>query len=427
MDVKTEKKTVGPVRSKKGKPQLKKEAIISIPSTMQVERNLLGVPICVLNPKSAKSSTELVYKWTIIDLDGFSREMTYKLTRIGDSPFPTTIHAKYISILIGLFAENWREDGKLYFTLELISRLAGNPPNSKGAIAAILETIQRYMSNNLRWDESYKVDGGKRTEFATGELIVRCNLFTSDGKLKRNPRNTRNNKEEHWHMIEFNDFLVKSLKESESYSRIFYTKSLTTMIEADSMAVYRYFYGFTDLSEVKRSLDVLMAVFPWYGRPSRFTKWINDRLDECKSAGLMDYYRIEDDYVIVKCTKLKEILSKNNTTITIPHDSNVNLTPIHRIIAKDTGEIFERKIKQKKISGATKVNVNNLNPIDVKIEYDNLCKIGVVPKNKIEIISFLLEKGTDVTRQLAVDSMREIIKKHANGSLNSTTTTQSIF
>jgi hypothetical protein len=405
-ELKNPPKSTRPIRCKKGPPPIKKEAVLTLPITMQIERNLLGVPICVLNPKSAKSSLSLVYKWTALDNDGSPREMTYKLTRIGDSPFPTTIHAKYISILIGLFAENWREDGKLYFTLELISRLAGNPPNSMGAIASIIETILRYMSNNLRWDECYKVLGGTRTKSETGEIIVACNLFTSDGKLKRNPRNTKN-KEEHWHMLQFNDFIVKSLK--ESYARIFYTKSLTTMIEADSMAVYRYFYGFSDLSEVKRSIEVLTAIFPWYGRQSRFLNWLADRLDECKKAGLIDYYKFEGSFVIVKCTKLKEIQKQNNTTISIPATTGEDLTPKYRLKVKDNGELTERKIKPIKRVGATKVKPDNLTPEAALITYQDLCEKNLVSSFEMEIAEALLKSNKD----LAIKNIKTIIKKYA--------------
>ena len=275
-----------------------------MPETIGFERNILGVPMCVLNPKAARSIAKLYYTWP---LKG-GRFASYTFMRPSDGAFPLTQHALYLDCLLASFAANFRDDGILYYRRSDILRLAGKAPNNAGARASLDEAVLRFRRCNMEW----KLAWVGSTEDWSGPIIVYSNLF-DDLETPRNPRNFhspvgegKNRKEqEKWHSVKFNEVVVKAL--ADSRTRIFLTEILRSGISHDAFCVYRYFYGFSDTTEITRSYEQLRFVFPWTGQKNRFTGWLNKKLEELCTMGLLAYYKPIANSVIVKCHNIKDL------------------------------------------------------------------------------------------------------------------------
>ena len=247
-----------------------------VPETIGFERNILGVPMCVLHPKAARSIDKLHCTWP---LKG-GRFASYTFMRPSDGAFPLTQHALYLDCLLASFAANFNLDGILYYRRSDILRLAGKAHNSSAA-DSLDEAVLRFRRCNMEW----KLAWIGSTEDWSGPIIVYSNLW-DDLKTPRNPRNSHSpigegksrKEQEKWHSVKFNDFVVKALDNSRT--RIFLTEVLRSEISHDAFCVYRYFYGFSDTSEINRTYEQLRSVFPWTGRQNRFTGWLNKNLEE---------------------------------------------------------------------------------------------------------------------------------------------------
>lgn len=261
--------------------------------TFSLERNVLGVPTYVLHAKSSERTDPLLHSWK--NERGL---MEFSFSKTAKAPFPLLEHARYFDALIGLFATRWNPEGYLYFSVAEVLRFAGKGPNSGGNRKAVLEAIRRYQFCQASWEQSWK--GGKTTW--VGSFIPESDIWeVATGELKRNPRNSRN--KEALHKIRFHPRIVESLQNSNT--RVFLTESLRKL-KPDSYTVYRYFYGFSDQSKVRRNLDDLMRVFPWSGRKARFQPWLEARLKDTFDKGFVESYEFKEDRVEVKCKSLKE-------------------------------------------------------------------------------------------------------------------------
>ena len=239
------------------------ESLILLPPTVGLERNLLGVPIFVLNTKAARSLSQLVYSWP---LKG-GKNATFIFSRTGDNPFPQSQHAMYLDILLAMFAVNFREDGVLYFRISDVLRAAGKDPRSQGAKEAVIAAIHRYRLCHMDWNFAWMGRG----EAWSGSIIEHSNLWDEDDKGHLNPRNGRSNRnprnnhdKEKWHTVRFHPYIVESIR--DGHTRIILASVMGSGIKHDAFCVYRYFYGFSDRSEVKRSILHLMTAFPWTGQ-----------------------------------------------------------------------------------------------------------------------------------------------------------------
>ena len=261
--------------------------------TFTLERNILGVPTFVLHSKACEKFQVLKHTWT--NSRGL---MKYQFERTSQAPLPQMEHAKYFDALVGLFATRWNPEGNLWFSIAEVLRFAGKNPNNEGAKRAVRETIRRYQFCQASWVQSW--DGQESTWVAP--YIPESDIWDEvTGELKRNPRNSR--KKTALHRIRFNEYVVRSLKDSRT--RVFLTESLQKL-KPDSYAVYRYFYGFSDQSKVKRDLEDLMRVFPWSGRKTRFQPWLEARLQDGLEKGFIESYEFKEGRVEVKCKSLKE-------------------------------------------------------------------------------------------------------------------------
>ncbi len=279
----------------------------SLPESVGLERNLLGVPIFVLHAKSASSQRELVYEWRTRE----GRDAEFRFVREDAVPFPQSQHVVYFDALLALFANNFREDGCLYFRISDVCRYVGKKP-SRGVYVAVKETIYRYTHCHVHWLESWVTTRGETKSGGNwhGPLILVDDIWTRDRagredlKLKKNPRNAR--KAEDWHRIQFHPQIVNSIK--SGFTKIFLTKVLGLGVRADAQCVYRYFYGFSDSSEIRRSVEHLMSAFAWQGgRASRFETWLKTQLDELVAHNLVEAFEIENEWVTVRCVGLKAL------------------------------------------------------------------------------------------------------------------------
>jgi len=279
--------------------------------SVAIERNILTVPMFVLHAKAAKSLSQLVYTWKPKD----ALKAVFRFSRTGEDAFPLTQHALYLDIMLGMFAANFREDRLLYFRYSDILRAAGKNPHSQGARRALKEAIKRYFRCHVAWEYSYK----GREDSWSGSIIEGTSLFNEEAINPRNAATCDDDDKEAWHFVRLNQYITDSIK--DGHTRIFLTKILRMGLKHDSFCVYRYWYGFTDQSIVKRSLDQLRAAFPWTGRRDRFVHWLDKRLAELLRRGLIEHYSITEGLVCVKCTPLADIEQETKgKAVLVDHD-----------------------------------------------------------------------------------------------------------
>ncbi len=279
----------------------------ALPESIGLEKNVLGVPIFVLHAKTASTQHELVYEWRTRD----NRDAKFKFVRDPNVPFPQSQHVVYFDVLLAMFANNFREDGYVYFRVSDVLRYVGKSRTS-GSYDAVKETIYRYAYCTAHWLESWVTARGEaKGENWHGPLIIVDDIWVEkkrdgddDLKLKKNPRNAR--KVADWHRIRFHPEIVNSIK--NGFTKIFLTKVLGLGVRADALCVYRYFYGFSDSSEIRRSIEHLMSAFAWQGgRASRFEAWLRTQLDELVAHDLVEAFEIENEWVTVQCVGLKAL------------------------------------------------------------------------------------------------------------------------
>ena len=338
--------------------------------TFTVERNILGVPTFVLHAKSADKLKMLEHKWKTS-----TGEMHFNFLRTELAPFPQVEHARYFDALVGIFSTRWNPEGDLWFSIAEVVRFAGLKP-STGASKAVIETIKRYMHCLATWENSWN----GRTQKWSSPFIVGSNMWDEvTGEIKRNPRASR--KREQLHKITFNKHVAESLK--DKHVRVFMTDSLKKL-RPDSYAVYRYFYGFSDQSQVHRSIDNLIRVFSWTGRRSRFQPWLEARLTECLDKEFIESYQIKEGRAYVKCRSLNE------------HNKSAP------VIELDEKGIRDKKPKKSDM-GKIKVAVSKLTPEALFEEYYARKQAGSLKVDFIEIIEMLLKKNN---KEMATSLLR---------------------
>jgi hypothetical protein len=268
-----------------------------LPDTVALERNLLGVPLCVLNPRASKTSDDLIYEWS-----NDQQKAIFVLERPRHGAFPLPQHAVYLSVMVAMFAHNFKDDGTLRFKFADVVRNAGKDPKSRGAVVTVQETIRRYSTCTARWHYAWR--GEENTWH--GPIIISEDVWsmtTSGVKIKRNPRKTQ--ERDMWHKIRFHPHIVQSVK--AGLMRVFIVDALSGDLSAAAFCVYQYFYGFSDTSDVRRSLQHLMTVFPWQGQKNRFRGWLIGCLEELKAAGYVGSYDVADSVVAVRCNPINEV------------------------------------------------------------------------------------------------------------------------
>ena len=337
--------------------------------TFILERNVLGVPTFVLNSRAATKLTRLEHSWKTIQ-----GQVDYVFFRNSAVPFPLIEHARYFDALVALFATRPHQGGHLWFSLSEIARFAGKTSRPDNLRKPVLETIRRYMHSCAVWENSWR---GFQERWSN-PFIVSSDIWDEQTEeLKRNPRSSR--KKENLHRITFNEHVVKSIQ--DSHTRIFLTETLRTL-KPDSYAIFRYFYGFSDRSEVHRSLDDLLSVFPWTGRKSRFLPWLEARLEECFKHGFIEHYEFKNGRLFVKCKSFKD---RGQNADVINLESNLVTNPR----SKSTKP---KKAKASKLTGEA-----------ILEEYYRRKQDGLLEDYVIQIVDMLIAKGDS---ELAIKNLK---------------------
>lgn len=264
-------------------------------STIALERNLLGVPTSVLHAKSAKLK-KIVHEW----YPSPDVKALFVFSRPDDSPLPLPLHAMYLDILLAMFANNFNAEGWLQFRFSDLLRNAGkHPANGGDSLKAAQEAIRRYFHCQAQWHYSWKGEA----QSWSGPFIIAEDIWTATShgiRIKRNPR--RSAASDGWHRIRFHPHVVESI--GGGFTRVFWRGALEGRLSPTAYSVYRHFYGFSDRSDVRRSLDLLRSAFVWQSRPDRFRKWLEERLLELKAAGYVEGFEVDRAHAVVKCTPL---------------------------------------------------------------------------------------------------------------------------
>ena len=356
--------------------------VSELPKTVGVNPSLLNAPLFVLNPKAAKKLDYLEVKW-----EGKSQEGTvykkFQFRRDSGTPFPLQIHAKYLDIMLGMFACNWKPSGVLPFRFCDTVSIAGKKLNSR-ARGAVQQTIKRYMRHSTEWENCWQ----GRIDTINFNIIKASSIIDSSGEIIKgqNPRNAKN--KEHWHTVTFAPEIVKALEEDKK--RILLTELFKKLPE-DTYCVYRYYYGFPDSFAGKnnsiipkrsnwRSLGDLHQVFNWTGQKSRFKPWLKERFEELNSFDLLHKYEWNSNETAVN------IVCQNITKIT-PEKKQLIESPTQGVI-----------------------NLNNITDETLVAEYYRYKSEGIIPQAECKGIDFLLDIPS--MRQTSLAAIKDIILRH---------------
>lgn len=292
-----------------------------LPEACEVNPSLLNAPIYVLNDASARKLDCIEVKWQKNNVN-----CIFRFIRAATDPLPTPTHAKYLDILLAMFADNWDGSGKLYFRYCDVLRIAGKAHDSRSN-KAVQQTIQRYSRHITEWVNSWKVGASYTFTIIRGSSILdeQGNLLTSTG---RNPGKTI----PLWHWVQFDPKVVKALKDEK---RRFFLTKLYKYLSRGAFCVYRYYYGYPDSyvdsngqkrpNHIWRSIDQLREIFKWTGQKNRFLPWLETQLGELLKLKVINppVWNDNKTAVCVHCKNLEEI--RNNTDCTTTENVNQSI------------------------------------------------------------------------------------------------------
>jgi hypothetical protein len=370
--------------------------VTELPEAVGVNPSLLNAPIYVLNPSSASKINTLKVSWSKKMPDGSEATCTFKFSRKADTPFPTAVHAKYLDILLAMFAQDWNSEGLLRFRYCDVLRFAGKSGDDTDAIK---QTIVRYHCHTTEWYNSWN---GRHDTF-TFNIIRKSSIFDEKGKLL-NPR--RSLTKETWHSVIFDQEIVNALRKENK--RLFLTSVFQTL-DTQGYCIYRYYYAYADSfkddrgnlrsSITWRTLKQLSSVFKWTGRQSRFVPWLKDRFAALEALGLIDPPTWNGDAVGVHCRNLKDLLPSGGPKVPMvsnyEHMANLDIDVKGRVIHRDNGKPVDQptaKIKNKR-GASTKVKavpLVKLSDQDVLTEYYARRAGGLVADHITQVIDLTL-------------------------------------
>lgn len=360
--------------------------VLDLPETVGVNPTLLNAPIYVLSDKAAKNINEIEISWKQKLENGDPILKIFRFFRQANTPFPTVIHAKYLDILLAMFAQNWNEEGILYFRYSDILKLVGLPGNSR-AREAIQQTILRYRRNTTEWENIW----GGRVENLNFSIIEMSSILDKNDNIIPHSSRRSLNKED-WHSVGFNKYIVQALK--NDHKRILLTE-LFKKLDHGTFCVYRYYYGYPDFyidangvykpNVIWRSYESLRDVFRWTGQKNRFRIWIDQRFQELFDYGLIDEPIRNNDAIGIHCKNLKQLQQEQdkNNTIEIVDD--------------------EQKPSKKRPQKVKKVSIKNLTDEAILKEYFSKKSRGLIQKEKQEVIDLMIKNNLS---KAAIDLIR---------------------
>lgn len=356
--------------------------VTSLPNTVGVNPSLLNAPIYVLNSKSANKVDIIETSWEKTNEHGEKVECHFSFNRSAKLPFPTVTHAKYLDVLLAMFAMNWKENGVLSFRYSDVLKTAGVKPYSNAA-KSLQQAILRYHHHYTEWKNCWN---GKQASLVF-TIIKASSIVDPDTKEIRvhNPR--RSKKSENWHTIVFAPEVVSALKTENK--RILLTR-LFKDLNHEVFCVYRYYYGYPDFfidaqgkkrpNLIWRSLDELsQGVFKWTGQKNRFIHWLKEKLDTLVKMGLIYEPIYKEKAVAVRCKNLADIEDKQKVTLVSGSDPYAPEKPkrvgaTRNISSLSNEAIIEEYLTRK---AANKVPSDMTVPIDMMLARPATIKAAV--------------------------------------------------
>ena len=302
---------------------------IRLGTNSHVVTSLLCVPLYVLNPRAndrekvAKDSDELVYSWT-----ADKKERTFVFKRPKGVPFPLPDHAELFYTLLAMFSTRFNASGLVHFRLIDILKNAGKNVKSKSAFERVREMIWRYCQCSVAWDAGWKYvekwSKGQQQDTWGGPLILAQDIFSAKvsslggiTEAQRIISDTKSNNANRWFTVTLHPAVVGAV--GDHLVRRFLTQSLQmTDLSDTTKCVYRYFNGFSNLSDVSRTYDQLIKAFSFKSPRGRFRAWLIGHLEALKQKKLIERYETNDVGVVLKCAPIPapaKIVDAELTTI----------------------------------------------------------------------------------------------------------------
>lgn len=343
-----------------------------LPDVVGIHQSLLTTPMFTLSEIASAKTSQIS---SIIANGEFT--MSAAKTKI-----PTAKHAEYFYVFLGYFADNWNQEGKVYFRFTDILRIMGKHTKSSSSIKVIKESIKRYAGTHVHWENSFAVDASKDNTWG-GSLIISSSIFKKpeDSGIVCSPRNDRNKK--NWNWIQLHPFLVEALNPKKNpKTRLFLSELFKANTNSAEMIIYRYFYGITDLHypwySLYREPDGLIYTFQWTNRKDHFFMWLKKALDGLSKKDLLEKYEFNEDQtaVRVKCHGIDE-LKKDKQEIVLEMEKSSE----------------PRRNKRKPIT--IKKDADLLPDEEVLVEYISRKSKGLISESTVDTIDSLLGSLSD--------------------------------
>jgi hypothetical protein len=333
-----------------------------------MNRNLMWMPTSVLNSKSAFNQKGIFVKWESVDPSTRERQIhSFEFSPMMNNPMPIPEHAKLFDILLTLYANNLLsiehegfKVGTLFFRMTDVAMIAGKK-YTDGFRSSLAEAIYRYMRCIAFWKNAYLFNGMRGNLSCTP--IEKSSLWDDDAgqsnyeERKRikcaSPRNSHNPSA--WNMIKFNESLTEVLHNGDT--RLFLSEIIKSDLRPVPYIIYRYFYAFSDIKYVERSLSQLCQNFG-FSKRYNFPVWFRSQLDEIVHTNLIEDYEWPTDIknwneaiVRVKCKCFTKQVKLKSTTrnklMDVDNLTNLGLLEFYieaksrSIIDKDTIDLLE--------------------------------------------------------------------------------------
>jgi len=288
-----------------------------LPRLVPMNRNLMWFPTSVLNSKSSFTQKSIKVHWESID--PATKELQkhlFEFSPMQNNPLPLAEHSKLFDILLALYSNNMfihgdDEKDALYFRITDVAEIA-NRQYTDGFRVSLAETVYRYMRCVAFWQNAYLANGRRGDLSCT--LIRESSLWdnsagVADYKDRRRVRLSspgRGSDKTTWCYVKFDNRITEVLHNGDT--RLFLSEIIKSNLKPVPYIIYRYFYAFSDIEYVERSLSTLCQTFGFASRQTLFPKWFRSQLDEIAEVNLFDDYvwpedirNWEDARVRVKC------------------------------------------------------------------------------------------------------------------------------
>lgn len=300
-----------------------------LPKMIAMNRNLMWLPTSVLHAKTAFKKQQIFITWDSIDPTTKQKQThSFEFAPMKRNPFPIAEHAKLLDILLAMYANKVfkgkeRDEGVLHFRMTDVADIAGKK-YTDGFRNSLAEAIYRYMRCIAFWNNAYLFNGMRGSLSCT--VVEESSLWdTAAGRenyrerIRLHNESPRNNQDQNtWNVVRFHRKITDVLHSRDT--RLFLSEIIKSDLKPIPYIIYRYFYAFSDLDYVARSLNQLCQNFGFESRINIFPKWFRLQLDAIGKANLIDDYDWPEDlenwdkaFVRVKCkcftkqTKIKDL------------------------------------------------------------------------------------------------------------------------